>query len=115
MLTNAVLAFAGAVPFLVWGYISASFEFTSVPGAFLARTIARAGQWVALVGDVGVAVGVALVIWHMSESAGIAFALAPLAALTVTLLVTIIFVVAEGIRLWRKGKPETSESDAPQV
>jgi hypothetical protein len=51
LLTYAVMALAGALPLLVWGYITASFEFGPVPGAFFARSIVAAGQLVAGIGD----------------------------------------------------------------
>jgi len=109
LLNYAVIAFAAAIPLLVLGYVTASFDFDPVPGALFGRSIVAAGQVVGFVGQIAAGAGVVLVIWHMSGTAVAVLGGVAVAGLLALPLLGVVIAIVEAIRISSKEKAEASE------
>jgi hypothetical protein len=112
LLNYAVMAFGGAIPLLVLGYITASYEFDPVPGALVARSIVAGGQLVAVAGYLAVAAGVILIVWHVDGTTAFVLGIVAVAGLIAMLVLGLIIALVEALRVSRKEKAEASDSGA---
>ena len=107
----AIVAFASAIPFLVYGYMFGSLKFPDDAAPLL--SMAQAAWFIESLGYVGVAVGVVFILAHFSGSAVIA-------VIAATVFCAVMLLVGGGaiitIPVWRKARKEglgQKESSSP--
>jgi hypothetical protein len=117
VLSIALKAFVIAIPFLIWGFIWATYQFASARVVVGVSALVRAmGVAVAIheiPGQLAVFVGVCAVVWHLDRSAALTLLISSAAVMVVGFITGGVVLVLYALGLYKRGSLPATATQKP--